>query len=85
MKKSQLKQIISEEFLKMQKLAGIQINEISMGQIQAEMFDRMEGLINERDLVILDTKLRLVTKEWMNEGFEKEDVKDYISYLIDNI
>jgi len=79
------KQIISEEFLKMQKLAGIQINEISMGQIQAEMFDRMEGLINERDLVILDTKLRLVTKEWMNEGFEKEDVKDYISYLIDNI
>jgi len=85
MKKSQLKQIISEEFLKMQKLAGIQINEISMGQIQAEMFDRMEGLINERDLVILDTKLRLVTTEWMNEGFEKEDVKDYISYLIDNI
>jgi len=79
------KQIISEEFLKMQKLAGIQINEISMGQIQAEMFDRMEGLINERDLVILDTKLRLVTTEWMNEGFEKEDVKDYISYLIDNI
>ena len=79
------KQIISEEFLKMQKLAGIQVNEISMGQIQAEMFDRMEGLINERDLVILDTKLRLVTSEWMNEGFEKEDVKDYISYLIDNI
>jgi len=79
------KQIISEEFLKMQKLAGIQVNEISMGQIQAEMFDRMEGLINERDLVILDTKLRLVTTEWMNEGFEKEDVKDYISYLIDNI
>jgi len=76
---------MNKEFLKMQKLAGIQINEISMGQIQAEMFDRMEGLINERDLVILDTKLRLVTSEWMNEGFEKEDVKDYISYLIDNI
>jgi len=26
----------------------------------------------------------MVTTEWIQEGFEKEDIKNYISNLIDN-
>tara|TARA_R100001463_G_scaffold39725_1_gene84831 strand:+ start:570 stop:788 length:219 start_codon:yes stop_codon:yes gene_type:complete len=53
---------------------------VSMGTI-----DRIEGLANIRDLKLMKDSLRILTAEWMQEGFEKEDIKDYISYLIDNI
>ncbi len=69
----------NKEFKRMQKIAGIQLNE------NMEMIDRMEGLANERDLVTLEAKLRIVATEWMQEGFEKEDIKEYMSYLIDTI
>ena len=50
-----------------------------------DALDRLEGLANIRDLKLMKDSLRMVTSEWMQEGFEKEDIKDYISYLIDNI
>ena len=53
--------------------------------VSMDALDRLEGLANIRDLKLMKDSLRMVTAEWMLEGFEKEDIKDYISYLIDNI
>jgi hypothetical protein len=47
--------------------------------------ERIEGLANIQDLETLKAKLRILSSDWMNEGFEKEDIIDYIAYLIDNI
>jgi len=54
-------------------------------QISPEAIDRMEGLANIRLLKMLHDSLRILGTEWMTEGFEKEDVKEYISNFIDNI
>ena len=54
-------------------------------QISPEAVDRMEGLANMRLLKMLHDSIRILGTEWMNEGFEKEDVKEYISNFIDNI
>lgn len=51
----------------------------------SELIDRMEGLGNWDDLRVLETKLRALTTEWLNEGFDKEEVKIYVSDLIDQI
>jgi len=75
------KEILSEEFQKMQKLAGIQLNE----RISFEAIERMEGLANTQDLASLQVKLRILSSDWMQEGFEKEDIIDYLAYLVDNI
>jgi len=53
--------------------------------VSMDALDRIEGLANIRDLKLMKDSLRMLTAEWMQEGFEKEDIKDYISYLIDNI
>ena len=53
--------------------------------VSMDALNRLEGLANIRDLKLMKDSLRMVTAEWMQEGFEKEDIKDYISYLIDNI
>jgi hypothetical protein len=53
--------------------------------ISSDAIDRMEGLANIQDLNILKTKLRILTTEWMDDGFDKEDVIDYIEVLINEI
>ena len=53
--------------------------------VSMDALDRLEGLANIRDLKLMKDSLRMLTAEWMQEGFEKEDIKDYISHLIDNI
>ena len=53
--------------------------------VSMDALDRIEGLANIRDLKLMKDSLRMLTADWMQEGFEKEDIKDYISYLIDNI
>ena len=45
----------------------------------------MEGLASIQDLEILKAKLRILSSDWISEGFEKEDIIDYMAYLIDNI
>ena len=50
-----------------------------------EYIDRMEGLANIQDLAVLKAKLRMLSSDWMQEGFEKEDIIEYISELINQI
>ncbi len=72
MKKSELRKIIKEEILK----------ENWLGQ---EQIDRFEGTVNMRDLKTLQDMLRIVGHQWFEDGFLKEDIKDYINYYIDQI
>ena len=53
--------------------------------VSMDALDRIEGLANIRNLNLMKDSLKMVITEWMQEGFEKEDIKDYVSYLIDNI
>lgn len=77
MKKSQLRQLIKEEIESIIPISG--------AGAKYDYFDRMEGLSNMHDLPILKTKLRGLTTEWIREGFDKQDVKDYMNFLIDEI
>ncbi len=58
------------------------INESWLGPDQ---IDRFEGTANMRDLKTLQDLVRIVGSEWMQEGFEKGDIKEYINHLIDGI
>jgi hypothetical protein len=53
--------------------------------ISSEAIERMEGLVNMQDLATLQAKLRILSSDWMQEGFEKEDIIDYLAYLVDRI
>jgi len=53
--------------------------------VSMEALDRLEGLANIRNLQLMKDSLRMLTADWVQEGFEKEDIKDYVSHLIDNI
>lgn len=53
--------------------------------LSVEQKERMEGVAPKRYLNNTKIFLRLLTSEWLGEGFEKEDIKEYINELIDNI
>jgi predicted DNA-binding ArsR family transcriptional regulator len=72
----------SHKWFKKQYLEEANINENWLGQ---EQIERFEGTVNMRDLKTLQDMLRIVGSEWMQEGFEKEDIKEYVNYYIDQI
>ena len=53
--------------------------------ISAEAIERMEGLADARSLKTMKDMLRIVSADWMQEGFEKGDIQDYIADCINNI
>ena len=67
--------------------AGINEDKIPVkeGWLGPEQIDRFEGTANMRDLKTLQDMIRIVGTDWMQEGFEKGDIKEYINYLIDEI
>ena len=67
MKRSELRQIIREELS-------------NISEMNESTIERMEGLAPMRELKLLKDYLRIVATEWYSEGFEDEDV---IEYLID--
>jgi len=53
--------------------------------VSAEAKERMEGLANIRNLKVMKDMLRILSTDWMQEGFEKEDIQDYITDFINKI
>ena len=53
--------------------------------ISDESKERMEGLANISDLKVMKDMLRILSTNWMQEGFEKEDIQDYINDYINKI
>jgi len=54
-------------------------------EVSNEGIDRMEGLANIRDLKAMKDSLRILSADWMQEGFEKEEIAEYVISLIDEI
>lgn len=72
MKKSELRQLIKEEIS-------------NVRRIGFQKIDRMSGLANVNDLRILETKLKKLTADWLEEGFDKDEIVDYLAWYIDQI
>ena len=82
MKKRELRQIIREE------LTNIKEENPSWEESVENVdryFKRMEGLANIRNLKIAQDMLRMLTTDWVAEGFEKEDVINYFTNYINQI
>lgn len=72
---------LNEEFKRLQNLAGINENLGNNNLVQGTI-DRMEGLSNTENLRTFKEMLGLLTKDWLEEGFEKNDIIDYIEDII---
>jgi hypothetical protein len=72
----------THKWFKKQYLEKEDINESWLGPDQ---IDRFENTANMRDLKTLQDMIRIVGLDWMQEGFEKGDIKEYINHLIDEI
>ena len=58
------------------------INEM---MLSPERIERFEGVADPSDLKLLHDMLGTVGEDWMRDEFDKEDIKEYINYLIDQI
>jgi len=54
-----------------------------MTQISSDKIDRMEGLSKTFHLEMFKTILPQLTRNWIEEGFEKEDIMEYLEYIVD--
>lgn len=54
-----------------------------MTQISSDKIERMEGLSKTFHLEMFKTILPQLTRNWIEEGFEKEDVMEYLEYIVD--
>tara|TARA_Y100000385_G_scaffold291162_1_gene367562 strand:- start:1473 stop:1643 length:171 start_codon:yes stop_codon:yes gene_type:complete len=45
--------------------------------------DRMEGLANVNELNELKDLILILGGEWVDEGFENEDIVEYFRHLVD--
>ena len=72
----------SHKWFKKQYLEESELNERWLGP---EQIERFQGTANMRDLKTLHDMLRIVSTEWFEDGFSKEDIKEYINYYIDQI
>lgn len=50
--------------------------------LSKEALDRMEGLAHIEKLKQFNELLSFLTKEWLEEGFDKKDIIDYIMHLL---
>jgi hypothetical protein len=56
------------------------------GQLEAiKQNDKLERSEKMAQLNTLKTKLRGLSSDWMQEGFEKDEIIEYIKYLINEI
>jgi hypothetical protein len=61
------------------------LTEGKLNEISFDAIDRMEGLSNIQNLKTMKDMLRILSTDWMQEGFEKKDIAEYISHLINEI
>ena len=56
-----------------------------MQEVSYKTLERMDGLINRRDLELFKNSLENITNELEQEGFELSDIKAYIQRELDEI
>jgi hypothetical protein len=53
-----------------------------MKKLDYEVLERIEGLVNQRDLELFKNALENITNELEQEGFELSDVKAYFQLIL---
>jgi regulator of sigma D len=56
---------------------------LNEGTINSGFLNRIESVVNEKDLIQFQKTLKSLTGEWLDEGFELEDIQQYINYLVE--
>jgi hypothetical protein len=56
-----------------------------LNEISFDAIDRMEGLANIQDLKTMKDMLRILSTGWMQDGFGKWDIAEYMSHLVNKI
>jgi hypothetical protein len=69
------------EVKRMQQLAGV-INENSI--LSDESYDRIDGLVNQKDMDMLRDGGRNIVLDLIDEGFEDEEIIEYICRYLKN-
>ncbi len=54
-------------------------------QLSTDAIEQLENLANMEDLGVLKAKLRILSSDWMQEGFDREDIIEYIADFINKI
>jgi hypothetical protein len=68
------------EVKRMQELAGINENSI----LSDEAYDRIDGLVNQKDMDMLRDGGRNIVLDLIDEGFEDEEIIEYICRYLKN-
>ena len=68
-----------------EELCNLEKEENIQESASPELIDKIEGLADARNLKLMHDMLRILTTDWMQEGFEKEDIQDYITDFINKI
>jgi hypothetical protein len=68
------------EVKRMQELAGINENSI----LSDEAYDRIDGLVNQKDMDMLRDGGRNIVLDLTDEGFEDEEIIEYICRYLKN-
>jgi hypothetical protein len=68
--------------MKLQELRKLIKEELEEVTLSSEFIDRIEGLSNMKTLDAFKLTLKKLSKEWIEEGFEIEDILDYIKTLL---
>ena len=50
-----------------------------------ETIERIEGLVNQRDLELFKNALENITNDLEQEGFELSDIKAYFQLILDEV
>ena len=56
-----------------------------LNEISFDAIDRMEELANIQDLKTMKDMLRILSTGWMQDGFGKWDIAEYMSHLVNKI
>ena len=53
--------------------------------MRQEVIDRIESIMNFSDIINLRTALENITDQLLNDGFEPEDIREYIQAYVNNV
>ena len=61
------------------------LTEGTLNKSDSQTVERFESTTERRNLKLLKDMIRFTSTDWMDEGFDKEDIKNYINGLIEEV
>lgn len=80
-KENKMKKLTTEQKSKVKKF----IKNLKESNLSPETLDRMEGLTNQKFLSALRQSITSLADDLFTEGFETDEVKDYLNYIFNKL